>query len=83
MLHGWDLGRWFTQPSLIVTGVLEIDQDDASENGMPTPVWIDGRKVPASGTTIVTWVYPFAPAPPEYLDIAGESSSEEEADGEG
>lgn len=83
MLHGWDLGRWFTQPSLIVTGVLEIDQDDASESGMPTPVWIDGRKVPASGTTIVTWVYPFAPAPPEYLDIAGETSSEEESDGEG
>ena len=83
MLHGWDLGRWFTQPSLIVTGVLEIDQDEASEDGMPTPVWIDGRKVPASGTTIVTWIYPFDPAPPEYLDVAGGSSTEEDADGEG
>ncbi len=68
MLHGWDLGRWFTQPCLIMTGVLEIDQADASEDGMPAPIWVNGRRVPASGTTIVTWVYPLEPEPPLYPD---------------
>lgn len=66
LLHGWDLGRWFTQPTLIITGVLEIDADKASTDSMPTPVWINGRRVPASGTTLVTWIYPFDPAPPQY-----------------
>ncbi len=69
LLHGWDLGRWFTQPALIVTGVLEIDPDNADPDAMPSPVWIDGRRVPSSGTTVVTWVYPFDPAPPVFLSF--------------
>lgn len=80
MLHGWDLGRWFTQPTMIITGVLEVDQDDASEDGMPTPVWVNGRRVPSSGTTIVTWIYPFDAAPPEYPDSRGESDAETDED---
>ena len=75
LLHGWDLGRWFTQPTLIITGVLEIDSDDASPEGMPNPIWIDGRQVPSSGTTIVTWVYPFEAAPPEYLNFQGDGET--------
>lgn len=71
LLHGWDMGRWFTQPTLIITGVLDIDSDDASPDAMPNPVWIDGRQVPSSGTTVVTWVYPFEPAPPEHLAFQG------------
>ncbi len=68
-LHGWDLGKWFTQPTLIVMGVIDIDVDDANDNGMPTPMWIQGKKVPASGKTIVTWVYPFEAAPPEHYSV--------------
>ncbi len=66
-LHGWDLGRWFTEPTLIIIGVLDVKSEDANVDGMPTPVWIDGRKVPASGKTIVTWIYPFEPNPPSFL----------------
>jgi hypothetical protein len=81
MMHGWDLGRWFTQPCVIITGVLEIDQDDASEDGMPAPVWVDGRRVPSSGTTIVTWVYPLDAEPPLYPDM--DATSTDETDDEG
>ncbi len=66
-LHGWDLGRWFTQPALIIVGVLEIDPDEADPNAMPTPIWVDGKRVNASGKTIVSWVYPFEPSPPGYI----------------
>lgn len=82
LMHGWDLGRWFTQPSVIVVGVLEVDADDASEDGMPAPIWVNGRRVPASGTTIVTWVYPLDPEPPVYLDQDA-SLLDEQGDGEG
>ncbi len=64
LLHGWDMGRWFTQPSLIITGVLDIGKNDASLDAIPLPVWIDGRRVESSGMTIVTWVYPFEAKPP-------------------
>ena len=65
-LHGWDLGKWFTQPTLIIMGVVDIDVEDADEDGMPTPMWINGRKVPASGKTLVTWIYPFESNPPRF-----------------
>ncbi|MFG0245335.1 MAG: DUF4350 domain-containing protein [Phycisphaerales bacterium JB052] len=66
VMHGWDLGRWFTQPAIIITGVIEVGKDNASDDAMPTPVWINGKRVPATGTTVVTWIYPLEPAPPEY-----------------
>ncbi|MBL4698410.1 MAG: hypothetical protein JKX70_06215 [Phycisphaerales bacterium] len=69
-LHGWDLGRWFTEPTLIIMGVVDIDKDEANADGMPTPIWVNGKKVPASGKTIVTWIYPFDADPPEFLDKA-------------
>ena len=83
MVHGWDLGRWFTQPSLIITGVLDIEDDDANPNGMPTPLWINGQRVPASGSTLITWVYPFDPVPANYqsFDQIPESGDEESEDG--
>jgi hypothetical protein len=67
MLHGWDLGKWFTQPTLIVTGILEVDSDDANPDGMPTPIWINDRKVPTSGKTLISWIYPFDANPPEFI----------------
>lgn len=68
-LHGWDLGRWFTQPCLIVMGIVDIDDDDANPDGMPTPLWINERQVPASGKTLVTWIYPFDSSPPSFLGV--------------
>jgi hypothetical protein len=68
-LHGWDLGMWFTQPCLIVMGVLEVDANQANEDGSPVPVFVNGRRVPASGKTLVTWIYPFDPDPPSYVGV--------------
>jgi hypothetical protein len=68
-VHGWDLGRWFTEPCLIIIGVVDVDQDSANVDGMPTPVWINDRKVPASGKTLVTWIYPFESNPPSFLGV--------------
>jgi len=68
-LHGWDLGKWFTQPCLIVMGVLEVDAKDAAPDGSPVPLFVDGRPVPASGKTLVTWIYPFEPNPPRYSGV--------------
>lgn len=69
-LHGWDLGRWFTQPSLIIMGVVDVEAQDQNPGAMPAPVWVNGRIPPASGKTIVTWVYPFDPAPPTFLGVS-------------
>ena len=80
-LHGWDMGRWFTQPTLIIVGVLQIDGADADPDAMPEPVWINSRRVPASGTTIVTWVYPFEASPPTYLGDIGSDPGEDTPQG--
>lgn len=62
--HGLDLSRWSTRPCLVVIGTLETQGEDS----MPEPVRVatNGaeRKVFASGTTVVRWVYPLTPEPP-------------------
>ena len=68
-LHGWDLGKWFTEPCLIVMGVLEVDAKNASAKGSPVPLFVDGKPVPASGKTLVTWIYPFPADPPRYAGV--------------
>ena len=79
LLHGWDLGKWFTQPTLIITGVLEADGDGEAADSMPTPVWVNGQRVPAQGATLVTWIYPFEASPPEFLAArAGDVDSEDQ-----
>lgn len=70
LLHGWDMGRWFTQPTMIITGVLDIEGNEAGQDGIPLPVWIDGERVKSSGKTIVTWVYPFEASPPVNSDFS-------------
>jgi hypothetical protein len=64
--HGWDLGRWMTTPSVIVTGFVEIPTRDASAGGAPFPLFVDGRAAPASGLTMVTWIYPLPDEPPRW-----------------
>jgi len=57
--HGYDLSRWFTQPCVIVMGVMR----DAES---PVPIFVDGKETPAKGMTMVRWVYPLPPAPPSF-----------------
>ncbi len=63
LTHGLDLGRWFTQPCVIVIGHLG---DDPS----PIPLFVDAgggpRAAPTSGRTVVRWVYPLPASPPTY-----------------
>jgi hypothetical protein len=64
MTHGWDLGRWFTQPCVIMVGHL-IDAPT------PVPVSVDGESASALrdrivGRTMVRWVYPLPPAAPKF-----------------
>lgn len=64
--HGWDAGRWFTQPCVIVIGVL--DTTDAPAGPTPAPLTVAGRPVESRGRTIVRWVYPLPPSPPAWGD---------------
>jgi hypothetical protein len=59
--HGMDLSAWFTQPCIIVVGVME-------KAPCPAPLFVSTggsfRAVKSEGTTLVRWVYPLASKPP-------------------
>lgn len=82
LLHDWDMGRWFTEPTMIVTGVLDIESSNAGPDGIPVPVWIDGRRVESTGKTIIVWVYPFEASPPVNSGsvFGGEENQPEQTD---
>ena len=60
----WDLGRWFTQPCVIVIGHLKA----SGKHSCPTPVRVSiggrERTVHFDGTTVVRWIYPLPDDPP-------------------
>jgi hypothetical protein len=58
--HGWDLGRWFTQPCIIVVGQLGATSRDGAT---PLPLMVDSEKIEATGRTVVRWVYPLPDRP--------------------
>lgn len=65
--HNWDLGRWFTQPCIIVVGLLG-GPDNRTAVETPVPVTIDDEPGDAvrkniRGVTVVRWVYPLPPRP--------------------
>lgn len=70
--HGLDLGRWLTQPCLIVIGTVKRTgtADDAPGAPTPTPLLIrDGsrfREIPSEGWTVVRWIYPLAGEPARF-----------------
>ncbi len=64
--HGWDLGRWLTTPCVIVTGFMQVDARDASPDAIPFPLYVNDRAAPAHGLTMVTWIYPLPPSPPDW-----------------
>jgi hypothetical protein len=59
--HGYDLGKWFTQPCIIIVGYLG---DPTKPFESPVPITLDGEAVPTSGFTQVRWVYPLPDNPP-------------------
>lgn len=58
--HGWDLGRWLTQPCVIIVGHV------AGKVGSPVPITVDGQEVEMEGRTVVRWVYPLPTDPPRF-----------------
>ena len=58
--HNWDLGKWFTQPCLVIIGHVE-------GGGSPTPVYVQRgdrwQEIPMEGRTVVRWVYLLEPRP--------------------
>lgn len=62
--HGLDLGRWFTQPCLIIVG------STAEDAPSPVPMHIvnggGATPVQSRGRTIVRWVYPLRDRPAKY-----------------
>ena len=82
-MHMWDLGRWLTEPCVIVMGVVEVT--DPIEGGGPVPFEVNGRVVPSLGTTHFSWIYPLPPAPPAFAnagDDTGDAPPSEDEDGE-
>ncbi|GJM18011.1 MAG: hypothetical protein DHS20C14_02240 [Phycisphaeraceae bacterium] len=83
--QGWDLGRWFTQPCVIVVGHLVTEPGDASAEASPVPLTVDGREVPMSGRTVISWIYPLHDNPPEWAGLraapAGEGGADDAAEG--
>lgn len=59
--HGWDIGKWFTQPCIIIVGYLG---DSATPFESPVPVMLDGEAVPTSGRVQLRWIYPLPDNPP-------------------
>ena len=65
--HGLDLGKWFTQPCLIIVGHVNTD-------ACPTPVLSvradREQEIPANGRTVVRWIYPMTPRPVRFGTVA-------------
>ena len=66
LFHRLDLGRWFTQPCVIVLGIADASTGAGS---LPIPLSVDGGdplvdRTKLSGTTMIRWVYPLAESPP-------------------
>lgn len=58
-----DLSRWFTQPCVIVLGLMRQEQEREA-----LPLRVDGEAFASSGLTLVQWVYPLPATPPRYAD---------------
>lgn len=67
--HGLDLGRWITQPCVIVLGVVEIPPGERRTNPIPVSLQRNGNwnEMPWSGKVVVRWVYPLEPDPPTWM----------------
>lgn len=75
--HGLDLGRWFTEPCVIVVGTV-VQRAEENARG-PIPLTVNGQAVRSGGRTVVAWVYPLPDEPPR-VRLSGEGA-EEEGDG--
>lgn len=73
--HGLDLGKWLTEPCIIVLGVVEASRDDNASNPIPTLMQRTGewRDIQWSGKVVVRWVYPLRENPPSWPTVTVEA----------
>ena len=66
--HGLDLGRWLTQPCIMVLGVVETPPGEKATDPLPVYMQRGGNwdELDWSGKTVVRWVYPLDPNPPKW-----------------
>ena len=66
--HGLDLGRWLTQPCIIVLGVVETPSGSNATDPLPIYMQRGGNwdELDWSGKTVVRWVYPLDSNPPRW-----------------
>jgi hypothetical protein len=64
--HGWDLAWWFTQPCVIVTAQFGDANSPSGRAPCLAPVYVDEKKAPLEGVTVIRWIYPLAADPPSY-----------------
>ncbi len=60
--HGFDLGRWFTRPCIIILGMVGENVPQPA----PVPLVVDGEHLETSGLTCVRWIYPLPDNPPRF-----------------
>ena len=67
--HGLGMSAWFSQPCIIVSGLVETNED--SDDAIPTPLRVmrggEWRELEGEGQTVVRWIYPLAPSVPGYF----------------
>ncbi len=61
LVHTLDLAEWFTQPCLIITGMLD-------NQPAPYPITVDEQPCPTTGRTVIRWIYPLTPDPIRFGD---------------
>lgn len=68
LTHGLDLGRWMTQPCIIVLGVVDVPPEVDAINPLPMYLQRGGGwdELDWSGKAVVRWVYPLEPNPPAW-----------------
>jgi len=72
-MHGWSLGRWFTQPCIIVLAQVGDRADGPDPTELPMPVFVNGEPLKAKGRTILRWIYPL-PSDPPHVPKKGETT---------
>ncbi len=80
--HTLDLGRWLSQPCVIVIGQIGAGADDAPS---PVPLYAgngaSARPLSTSGRTLVRWIYPLGSRPPGYPKPGDTSPAAPEKEG--
>lgn len=83
--HGLDMGKWLTEPCIMVLGVVDVERGEDVENPVPTLMQRSGdwNDIDWSGKVVVRWVYPLDQNPPRWMPAATGPTPANAADEQG